>query len=318
MAPEPRDPLADVLTLLRPEVVLAAELRAHGRWSLAFDRQPAVKFGVVVEGECSIAVDRRAPKTLRAGDVFLLGGPPPFVVGSDLKAPSRHGQQLLGGTRSRVVHIGDPRTRPVVHLMGGHFLLDPVNAHLLVEALPAFIRIPAEEPSPLRELMPLLIDEVRSNQLGRGRALDQLAQLVLTYALRRVDLDGGSTRSGWLRALADAQIGAALRHIHASVKTGTSLAALARVAGMSRTAFAARFKTLVGQPPLGYAIQWRMSLARDALRSSDRPIGALAFELGYASESAFSMAFRRETGCSPRGYRNAGAPTASAPTRRRW
>jgi AraC-like DNA-binding protein len=81
---------------------------------------------------------------------------------------------------------------------------------------------------------------------------------------------------------------------------GTSLPVLARVAGMSRTAFAARFKELVGQPPLAYAIQWRMSLAKDALRTTDRAIGELAFEFGYASESAFSMAFRREVGCSPR------------------
>lgn len=87
------------------------------------------------------------------------------------------------------------------------------------------------------------------------------------------------------------------------METGTSLADLARVAGMSRTAFVARFKALVGCPPLAYAIQWRISLAKDALRKTNRPIGALAFELGYASESAFSMAFRREVGRSPRAYR---------------
>ena len=128
-----------------------------------------------------------------------------------------------------------------------------------------------------------------------------------TTALRRLDADGQSpARTGWLRALADPKIGAALRHIHASVKEGTSLAALARVAGMSRTTFAARFKALVGQPPLGYAIRWRMSLAKDALRTTDRAIGELAFDLGYASESAFSMAFRREVGCSPRAYRAGG------------
>ena len=86
--------------------------------------------------------------------------------------------------------------------------------------------------------------------------------------------------------------------------TCTSLTDLARVAGMSRTAFAARFKELVGQPPLTYAIQWRMSLAKDALRTTDRAIGELGFEVGYASESAFSLAFRREVGCSPRKFRD--------------
>ena len=160
---------------------------------------------------------------------------------------------------------------------------------------------------PLRGVTQLLVDEVRDAQSGRLRSLDQLAQLILTYALRWLDAAGKSpARTGWLRALADVRIGAALRHIHASVETGTSLAELAHVAGMSRAAFAARFKELVGQAPLTYAIQWKMSLAKHALRSTDRAIGELAFELGYASESAFSMAFRREVGCAPRAYRTRG------------
>jgi AraC-like DNA-binding protein len=305
VTPDTRDPLADVLALLRPEAVLAAELRAYGRWSLTFDRLQGVKFGVVVEGECLIAIRGRAARTLRAGDVFLLGGPQPYFMASDTGAPSRNASELFGSTKKRVAQLGNRRAKPLMRAVGGHFVLDPVNAHLLVDALPAFVRIPADEAGPLRGLMPLLIDEVRSSQLGRPRVLDQLAQLVLTYALRWLDSDESSSRTGWLRALADSHIGGALRHIHTSVEKGASLGELARVAGMSRTAFVARFKQLVGQPPNAYAIQWRMSLAKDALRTTDRTIGELGFELGYASESAFSTAFRREVGCSPRAYRNA-------------
>ena len=306
MASDDLDPLAEVLTLLRPQAVLAAELRARGRWSLAFEGQPGdVKFGVVVEGECLFAIPGRPAKTLRAGDVFLLGGPPPYVLASDLKTPSQSGSELLHRNRKHFIQLGGRRDKPLARVIGGRFLLNPAHAHLLIDALPVFVRIPADEAGPLRGVTQLLIDEVRSTQLGRGRALDQLTQLVLTYAVRWLDSDGKNrARTGWLRALADSRIGAALRHIHASVERGTSLAELARVAGMSRTAFVARFKDLVGQPPLGYAIEWKMSLARDALRTTDRAIGAMAFELGYESESAFSMAFRREVGCSPRAWRN--------------
>jgi AraC-like DNA-binding protein len=301
-----QDPLADVLALLRPEAVLAAELRAYGRWSLAFDGDPGLKFGVVVEGECRIGVRGRSAKTLRAGDVFLLGDPPTYVVASDMETPSQSAHQFFRSAKNRVARLGSVRARPVVHVVGGRFVLDRANAHLLLDALPAFVCIPAEEASPLGGVTRLLVDEVRSAQLSRLRVLDQLAQLVLTYALRWLDSEGKSpVRAGWLRALADPRIGAALRHIHGSVETGTSLADLSRVAGMSRTAFTARFRELVGRPPLGYAIQWRMSLAKDALRTTDRAIGELAFEYGYASESAFSMAFRREVGCSPRAYRDA-------------
>lgn len=259
----------------------------------------------MIEGECQIAIRGRAAKTLRAGDVFVLGGAPPYVLASDLETPSRNAHDFLSGSKKRVARLGSVREKPLVRVVGGRFALVRANAHLLVDALPEFVRIPANEASSLRDVTRLFVDELRNAENGRRRALDQLAHLLLTYALRWLDSAGKSpARTGWLRALADSQIGAALRHIHSSVETGTSLADLARVAGMSRTAFAARFKELVGQPPLAYAIRWRMSLAKDALRTTDRAIGELAFKLGYESESAFSMAFRREVGCSPRAYRH--------------
>src|SRR5215468_3564883 len=176
-----RDPLADVLALLRPKAVLAAELRASGRWSLAFDAYAGVKFGVIVEGECLIAIQGRSAKTLRAGDVFLLGGPPPYVMASDMETPSRSASADFGSTKTRGARLGSGPAKPVVHVVGGRFVLDLANAHLLVEALPVFVRVPADEASPLRAVTRLLIDEVRFDQLGRLRALDQLAQLVLLY-----------------------------------------------------------------------------------------------------------------------------------------
>lgn len=309
--PGPRvdDPLTDVLALLRPQAAVAAELRAHGRWNLAFSADPDLKFGVVIDGECFIQIDGSAPKRLRAGDVFLVAHPPPFRIASDLAATSRNALPILRDQRHHLVQIGPARTTPVTHIIGGRFTLDDANAHWLIDTLPKLVCIPAAEAGPLRGVTQLLVDEVRATHQGRLRALDQLAQLLLSYALRWLDADGRSpARRGWLGALSDPRIAAALQHIHAHVPTGTSLAELARVAGMSRTAFAARFRKLVGQPPLTYAIQWRMSLAKDLLRSTERPIGALAFELGYASESAFSLAFRRETGTSPRAYRKRERP----------
>ena len=304
MAPNVRDPLADVLALLRPQAAVAAELRAHGRWSLTFDAYPGVKFGVVIEGECRIAIQGRAARTLRAGDVFLLSGAPAYVIASDMETPSRNANDFLRPRGNRVARLGGAREKPVLHLAGGRFALDLANAHLLIETLPEFVHIPADEARSLRDLTRLLVDEVRATQNARLRVLDQLAQLVLIYALRSLDSVGKSpARTGWLHALADPRIAAALRHIHSTVETGTSVAELARVAGMSRTAFAARFRELVGQPPLAYAIQWRMSLAKDSLKTTDCAIGELAFKLGYKSESAFSMAFRREVGRSPRAYR---------------
>src|SRR5262249_45012045 len=123
-----RDPLADVLALLRPEAVLAAELCAHGRWSLAFDGHPHdVKFGLIVEGECLFALQGRSAMTLRAGDVFLLGGPPPYVMASDMDTPSQSASEVLHRTEKHFARLGSRREKPVVHAIGGRFVLDVAN-----------------------------------------------------------------------------------------------------------------------------------------------------------------------------------------------
>ncbi len=128
-----------------PGAAVAAELRAHGRWSLAFDAYPGVKFGVVVDGECRIAVRGRAAKTLRAGDVVLLGGAPPYVMASDMETPSRSANDFLRGTKKRVARLGSVGEKPIVHIVGARFALDRANAHLLVDVLPELVRIPADE-----------------------------------------------------------------------------------------------------------------------------------------------------------------------------
>ncbi|MCB9763902.1 MAG: AraC family transcriptional regulator [Alphaproteobacteria bacterium] len=309
----PRDPLQDVLTLLRPRAAIAAELRAHGPWRLAFTDHAGIKFGVIVQGGCGLFLPGRPAEALRAGDIFLLTRPPPYEMASDAAARPLVARSLFSGNDARTTIIGDASATPVLQAIGGHFDVDATNVHLL-ECLPMFVRIPAAGAGALRDVIRLLVDEVRQDEPGRLRVLDQLAQLVLTYTLRWLDGDGRALdRAGWLKALADPRIGASLRHIHGSVAQGTSLDELAGVAGMSRTAFTTRFKELVGHPPLTYALRWRMSLAKDALRTTDRRIGELAFELGYKSESAFSLAFRREVGASPRAFRVSARRGASPP-----
>ena len=118
----------------------------------------------------------------------------------------------------------------------------------------------------------------------------------------RAHAEHAARPAGWLKALGDDRIGAALRAMHADVAHRWTLEELAGLAGMSRSAFAASFKSQVGSAPLEYLIQWRMSLARDALRHATRSISELAFATGYESESAFSTAFKRVMGCSPRRY----------------
>jgi AraC-like DNA-binding protein len=137
---------------------------------------------------------------------------------------------------------------------------------------------------------------------GSVIASRQLAQLMFVQVLR-THIEGSELSVGWLRAIGDKQIAPALRMMHSEPGRNWQLAELAKAVGMSRTTFALRFKTITGVAPLSYLIAWRMRLAERALREGGVPVSALAFQLGYTSESAFSNAFKRVTGIAPKRYR---------------
>ncbi|MBM2614155.1 helix-turn-helix transcriptional regulator [Actinoplanes sp. LDG1-06] len=138
---------------------------------------------------------------------------------------------------------------------------------------------------------------------GAAFAIRQHGQLLLLEVLRAF-LAGDDLPPGWLSALRDERLRPALDLMHDHPERAWGLQELARAAAMSRTTFAERFRAVAGVPPLTYLTQWRMLLAQQALRDGDVRIGSLAAELGYASEAAFSTAFKREVGEAPLRFRN--------------
>ncbi len=138
--------------------------------------------------------------------------------------------------------------------------------------------------------------------MGASFAIRQHCQLLLLEVMRAY-VGQADLPAGWLRMLADERLRPAVRLMHEEPGRPWGLEELARAAAMSRTTFAERFRVVGGVPPLTYLNRWRMLLARKALRGGDVRVGALAVELGYGSESAFSTAFKREVGVSPLGYR---------------
>jgi AraC-like DNA-binding protein len=116
---------------------------------------------------------------------------------------------------------------------------------------------------------------------------------------------------GWSAALRDPAVATALSAIHSSPRHGWTTAELADHAGLSRASFARRFATSIGRPPIGYLTWWRMTLAARQLRDTDNPISIIARHAGYASEFAFSHAFKREFGCPPGQFRKQTRPALS-------
>jgi AraC-like DNA-binding protein len=189
----------------------------------------------------------------------------------------------------------------------------PAIGRLLADVLPPWIHIQAASPQAInfRWLLERLVEERASALPGAKLAMAQLAQLLFIQIIRAHLKTGTHMPAGWLRALGDARLAPALRLMHGEPARAWRLEELASACAMSRTTFAFHFRTVAGIAPLTYLTEWRMHLAERALREEATPVAIIARSLGYASESAFSNAFKRVTGKSPRACRTAGGVSNS-------
>ena len=287
--------------------MMEAGLRAQGSWAVRFDAVPHVKLGVVPVGSCWLVLDGDDPVFLQEGDFFLLANPSSYVLASDLDAVPTAATSLWGDAIGGSVHLGeaavDAKAAIETYVCGANFAFD-TDSTFLIDALPRLVHVRAAETRGelLAHLTQLLISERASLGPGSSLVMDHLSQLMFIHMLR-AHADRTEHPAGWLAALSDDGVGAALRAMHSDMAHRWTLEDLAAVSLMSRSAFAAAFKKRVGLPPLSYMIEWRMSLARNSLLRNDQSISELASATGYESESAFSTAFRRVVGLSPRHFR---------------
>lgn len=298
------DPLSDMLTLLDARCLMSGGFFAGQNWSLQFPKPSAIKCGAIVKGSCWLQIHRQAePVRLEAGDVVLFDGRHPFRLASDLALPPADAVTLFRNRVDRIARVGEGED---FFYLGGHVAVDADASDLLLDMLPAMIHVRAGsiEAVALRWILDQLYREMVADQPGSVVASRQLAQLMFVQVLR-THIEAAELPVGWLKAIGDRQIAPALRMMHGDPGRNWQLGELAKAVGMSRTTFALRFKSVTGVAPLSYLIAWRMRLAERALRDASLPVSALAYQLGYTSESAFSNAFKRVVGVAPNRYRTA-------------
>lgn len=299
------DPFSDILKLMRAETLVTGGFTAGGAWAIRFPVPEKIKFFAVVKGRCVVRVDGTdAWIAFDTGDVGLLAARRSFVLASDPDVQPVDAMRVFSGAGATAAILGDGAD--FAHI-GGHVLLDPASGRLLADALPPWIHVPATSPhaTTFRWLLDQLVAE-RAVDLPGGRlASAQLAQLLFIQILRAHIDTSAAMPAGWLRALGDPRIAPALRLMHAQPDRSWHLDELAHACAMSRTLFAAHFRKVAGIAPLAYLTGWRMRLAERALREDAAPVATIARSLGYGSESAFSNAFKRVGGLSPRAYRQA-------------
>jgi AraC-like DNA-binding protein len=310
------DPLSDVLSLLKPRTYMVGGFDTAGPWSVRFGQHEGVKCYALISGQCWLAVEGVPdPIHLEAGDAFLLPTGRPFVLASDLALtpldPFEFLRLPLNG------RIGTYNGGGECFSVGGHFTFAGKHASILLGVLPPIVHIRSEAArSAMRWSLEGMMRELRESKPGGFLVAQQLAYMMLVQTLRLHLAEGLAGGVGWLFALADQQMSAAIAAMHTDPAHPWTVQQLAERAGMSRSVFALKFKQTVGDSPMEYLTRWRMLLAADRLVNSADPISAISLSLGYESESAFSTAFKRVMGCSPRKYsqnRNPSSPEPAQP-----
>jgi AraC-like DNA-binding protein len=297
------DILTDVLRELRLHNLLYGRMEFSAPWGLRFpDLKGYFPFYVMARGSCVLEQAGSPALSLNAGDAVFL--------------PHGGDTILKDSPRSKVLNVegvfppcGEPfADGPLRYggggaqsvLLGGLFSFDQGAFEPFIRSLPSVIHLKEDSASApwFEAIRKQMNAEIASDKQGSKIVISRLADLLFIQALR-AHLDScQAAGGGWLKALQDPQLSAAISQMHESPGKPWTVESLARAAGLSRSAFAARFGSLVGEGPLAYLTRWRREKAQTLLLNRT-PIEAIAKQLGYASAPAFSRAFKRLHGAAP-------------------
>jgi hypothetical protein len=246
------DPLSDVLSLLTPRNYVTGGVTAGEPWSLRFEPHAGLKCYSVVRGECWLSMGgEEDPIRMQAGNCVLLPHGRSFVIGSDLTIPSRDAWEFLSSVhRYNGVIAASPGDD--FFLLGSYFALQG-DGRFLLDVLPLIVKVENEmHPESMRWAVERLQREMRDPQPGGTLVAQQIACTILVEALRLHLKDKAQRGQGWLPALADKRMRAALSSMHQEPAHAWTVQELAHTVGMSRTAFAQTFKRIVGTSPMEY------------------------------------------------------------------
>ncbi len=296
------DPLSDVLSLLRPRAYKAGAFDLGRDFCIRFPQHEGIKYTAVISGQCWLAVEG-VPEAvrLRAGDCFLLPRGLASCLASDLTLPPVDAHTIFPVPLNGRIASCDGGGHCL--LVGGHLVLTGKHGDILFAELPPVVHIRKKsDKAAMRWCVERMNEELRDPQPGGFLITQQLAYMILVQGLRLHMAEGLKGRVGWLFALSDRQMSAAITSMHDEPAHDWTVEELGQRAGMSRSTFALRFKKTVGASPVEYLTRWRVFLAADKIANTSDSISEIAQSFGYESASAFAKVFKKIMGCSPREY----------------
>jgi AraC-like DNA-binding protein len=247
------------------------------------------------------------PVELTTGDLaFVRGGPDHFVA-------HQPGAPCVSPDEFRLRHAADHSeldVRGAVFLCGAYQFAGDIGAGL-VDALPPVLAFPASVDDPIHSAVALLSREMTHADPGQQTVLDRLLDVLVVMGLR-TGLARSANAPAWFRAASDERLSRPLQAMHEDASRPWTVEDLAKLGHMSRASFARIFQQVLGQTPMQYLTDWRMTLARDLLLTDGLPLSQIAERVGYSSQYAFATAFRRRHGQPPGRWRQEQALAAPA------
>ena len=288
------DALSFILRIIRLQSSVYFRSDFSSPWGMEIDNSQFAQFHMIVRGNCFLGTENHErPLLLSAGDIIMF----PFGEAHWLADDPSHDRLSGMDVAQTIKKTGSAfqGEQFSVTLICGHFEFDRSFDHPFIKALPRMIHIADAERRELSWLevaTKVIIQEANSNTPGAEVVVEKLTEVLFIQILRAYMLQKGGSQ-GYFAALKDQQISHALKLIHELPQESWTLENIAQTIGMSRSAFASRFKELVGKTPIEYMTHWRMNKARELLRQKDLQLLDIAEQVGYTSEAAFSRAFKR-------------------------
>lgn len=298
------DILTDVLNRVRLSGTLLFHYELGSPWSLALPEFPNAVFHYLSQGSAIVVLQDGRTLPMTAGDFVLIARGESHILCSDRKTkPS----PLLDLDRPPA-HLGVVRHggegEPFSAMICGYFCLSRSSRSNVLELLPPVLHLrPTADHDWLETILRRMVSESAIQRPGQHAVLSRITEVLFVEVLRSWMKSLGPGEGGWIGGIADPHIGKALQLIHERPERPWTLRELGRSAGLGRSAFSARFTSVVGQPMRRYLVARRMDEAALMLDASDESIARIATHVGYRTTAAFSKVFRRRHGVSPGRYR---------------
>lgn len=310
------DAFSDVLETLHLTGTLYCRTELRAPFGLRVPRRASAMFYAVRRGTCWLRPERaRTAIPLTGGDFVMFPSGLSHTISDEPGREAENVDEVLAkrqGKDANPLRYGG-KGAPV-SLLCGHFQFEAGSVHPLLSLLPNFLHVPGNDgrASPLLDGTLELLAHESSQERAGSKLVIRRATYILFVQLIRTYLETSTEGSaGWLRGLGDPHIAKVLASIHQDPQREWTLETLSTAAGVSRSAFCARFAELVGEPPYRYLTRWRMQRASEMLRRDDLAVKAIAGLVGFKDEAAFSKAFKRYLGVAPATFRRQRAKLAN-------